>query len=99
MIVFHKAIKRINPHNVLHTCTRSIQVSQGRPAKYEEKTGSKKTKREKGEKRRRETGYKGELAILYNGKLDLKSKTKISPADLISVVLCRDVHVEITFKL
>lgn len=48
-------------------------------------------KREKGRDRgkKREMDYKGELAILYVGKLDLKSKTKISPADLISVVLCR----------
>lgn len=39
---------------------------------------------------KRETDYKGrELAILYVGKLDLKSKTKISLADLINVVLCR----------
>lgn len=31
---------------------------------------------------------RGKLTILYVGKLDLKSKTKISPADLISVVPC-----------
>lgn len=48
-------------------------------------------KREEGRDRgrKRETDYKGGLTILYVGKLELKSKTKISPADLISVVLRR----------
>ena len=49
-----------------------------------------KREEEKNDERKREMNYKGGLAaILYVGKLDLKSKTKISPADLISVVLCR----------
>lgn len=49
-----------------------------------------KREEEKSDERKREMDYKAGLAaILYVGKLDLKSKTKISPPDLISVVLCR----------
>jgi len=48
-----------------------------------------KSEKEKGVERKRDTDYKGELTILYVRKLDLKSKTKISPTDLISAVLCR----------
>lgn len=51
-------------------------------------------RREKG-KNRAGTAAGREREILYGRKFDLKSKTRISPADLINVAPRADVHVEI----